>query len=123
MCASCHQQMDPLGFAMEHFDAIGRWRDTDAGVPINALIQWDGQDIENSKQFREALLGHGNEFLRTVTEKLISYSLGRGVHYYDAATIRQLVRDLEQNNNRWSSLIAGIVRSQPFQMRKSSTEG
>ncbi|MBG99849.1 MAG: hypothetical protein CMN58_05835 [Solibacterales bacterium] len=123
VCASCHQQMDPLGFAMEHFDAIGRWRDTDAGVPINAFIQWDGQDIENSKQFREALLGHGNEFLRTVTEKLISYALGRGVHYYDAATIRQLVRDLEQNNNRWSSLITGIVKSEPFQMRKSSTEG
>ena len=118
VCASCHVRMDQLGFAMEHFDAIGRWRETDGGAVIKATIDWDGQRIESPQAFREVLLGQGTEFLRTVTEKLFSYALGRGVNYYDAPTIRQLVRDLERDEYRWSSLVLGIVKSAPFQMRR-----
>ena len=112
--------MDQLGSAMEHFDASGRWRETDGGAVIKATIDWDDQRIENPRAFREALLGQGTEFLRTVTEKLFSYALGRGVNYYDASTIRQLVRDLERDEYRWSSLVLGIVKSAPFQMRRVS---
>ena len=120
VCASCHVRMDQLGFAMENFDAIGRWRETDGGAVIKATIDWDGKRIESPQAFREALLGQGTEFLRTVTEKLFSYALGRGVNYYDAPTIRQLVRDLERDEYRWSSLVLGIVKSAPFQMRRVS---
>ena len=120
VCASCHVRMDQLGFAMEHFDAIGRWREADGGVAIKAAIDWDGQRIESPRAFREALLGQGAEFLRTVTEKLFSYALGRGVNFYDAPTVRQLVRNLERDEYRWSSLVLGIVKSAPFQMRRVS---
>ena len=120
VCASCHQQMDPLGFAMEHFDAIGRWRETDGGAAINAVIKWNELAIDSPRAFREALAGKGTEFVRTVTEKLFSYALGRGVNYYDAPTVRQLVRDLERDDYRWSSLVLGIIRSAPFQQRRVS---
>ena len=118
VCSSCHAKIDPLGFALEHFDAIGRWRETDRGAAIDAAIDWDGQKVDGPRAFREALLGRGTEFVRTVTEKLLTYGLGRGVTYYDAPTVRQLVRNLEQDDYRWSSLIMGIVTSDPFQKRK-----
>ena len=119
VCASCHTRMDPLGFAMEHFDAVGRWRETDGGAEINATIELDGQTIDSPRAFREALLDTGDEFVRTVTEKLLIYALGRGVDYYDAPTIRQIVRDLARDDYRWSALVTGIVASQPFQMRRA----
>ena len=119
VCASCHTRMDPLGFAMEHFDAVGRWRETDGGAEINATIELDGQTIDSPRAFREALLDSGDEFVRTVTEKLLIYALGRGVDYYDAPTIRQIVRDLARDDYRWSALVTGIVASQPFQMRRA----
>jgi hypothetical protein len=118
VCASCHSRMDPLGFALEHFDAIGRWRDNDSGAEINSTISLDGATIDSPKAFREALLRRGDEFIATVTEKLLTYALGRGVEYSDAPVVRQIVRDLAQNNNRWSSLIVSIVKSTPFQMRR-----
>jgi hypothetical protein len=120
VCASCHAKIDPLGFAMEHFDAIGRWRETDGGAAINATIEWDNQTIDNPRAFREALLGQGTEFLRTVTEKVMTYALGRGVSYSDAPTVRQLVQDMANDGYRWSSLILGIVNSAPFQMRRAA---
>ncbi len=120
VCASCHAKIDPLGFAMEHFDAIGRWRETDGGAAINATIEWDNQTIDNPRAFREALLGQGTEFLRTVTEKVMTYALGRGVSYSDAPTVRQLVQDMANDGYRWSSLILGIVSSAPFQMRRAA---
>jgi hypothetical protein len=113
--------MDPLGFALEHFDAIGQWRETDSGAPINASITLNGQKIESPKAFREALLSHTDEFVRTVTEKLLTYALGRGLDYYDAPTVRALVRDLEGKDYRWSALVLGIVQSTPFQMRREGT--
>jgi hypothetical protein len=118
VCASCHSRMDPLGFALEHFDAIGRWRENDGGADINSTISLDGVTIDSPKAFREALLRRGNEFVGTVTEKLLTYALGRGVESSDAPVVRQIVRDLAQNDNRWSSLIVSIVKSAPFQMRR-----
>jgi hypothetical protein len=121
VCASCHTKMDPLGFALEHFDAIGRWRETDGGAAIDATITLDGATIGSPQAFRDALLGRGQEFVRTVVEKLLTYALGRGVEYFDAPTVRQLGRDLTRDEYRWSSLILGIVRSEPFQMRRASS--
>ncbi len=121
VCASCHTKMDPLGFALEHFDAIGQWRETDGGAAIDATIALDGATIRSPQAFRDALLGRGHEFVHTVTEKLLTYALGRGVEYFDAPTVRQLVRDLAHDEYRWSSLILGIVRSAPFQMRRAAS--
>ena len=119
VCARCHARMDPLGFALEHFDAIGRWRENDGGAQINATITWKGDTIDSPRAFREALLASGDEFIRTVTEKLMTYALGRGVDYYDAPTIRRIVRDLARDDYRWSSLVLGIVGSESFQMRRA----
>ncbi len=118
VCASCHARMDPLGFALEHFDAIGKWRENDLGAEINSTITLSGQSVDSPKAFREALLAEGNgAFVRTVTEKMLTYALGRGTTYADAPIVRQLVRDVARNDYRWSSLILGIVKSGPFQMR------
>ena len=122
VCASCHARMDPLGFALEHFDAIGRWRETDGGAEINATITWKGVTIDSPGEFRDALLASGDEFMRTVTEKLMTYALGRGVYYYDAPTIRRISRDLAANDYRWSSLVLGIVASDSFQMRQAQDD-
>jgi hypothetical protein len=110
--------MDPLGFALEHYDAIGQWRETDTGAAINSTIMLAGQTIDSPKAFREALLTNTDEFTHTVTEKLLTYALGRGLEYYDAPALRQIVRDLARNDYRWSSLVLGIVQSVPFQMRR-----
>jgi len=121
VCASCHRRMDPLGFAMEHFDAIGRWRETDGGAEINSDIMLSGKAIDSPRAFREALLAEGDdEFTRTVTEKLLTYALGRGVDFYDMPTIRSIVRGVEADGFRWSSLIRRIVESEPFQMRRAA---
>ena len=119
VCASCHTRMDPLGFAMEHFDAIGRWRERDGGAEINATIEWNGATIDSPRAFREGLLASGHEFVHTVAEKLLIYALGRGVDYYDAPTLRRIVRDLEHDDYRWSSLVLGVVTSEPFLMRRA----
>ena len=118
VCASCHTEMDQLGFAMEHFDAIGQWRETDRGAAIDATIEWADRTIDSPRAFREALAGKGQEFVRTVAEKLLTYALGRGLTHHDAPTVRQLVRALDANDYRWSSLVLGIVESAPFRMRR-----
>jgi hypothetical protein len=117
VCASCHATMDPLGFALENFNAIGKWREDDDGAAINSTITLKGATIDSPQAFREALLRQGDEFTRTVTEKLLTYALGRGLDYTDAPTVRQLVRDASRNDYRWSSLVLGIVGSAPFQQR------
>ncbi len=118
VCATCHANMDPLGFALENFDAIGRWRESDEGAPIDSAITWRDTAIDSPKAFREALLRQGeDELLRTIAEKLLTYALGRGVNYLDAPTVRQIVRDAARDDHRWSSLVLGIVRSAPFQQR------
>jgi hypothetical protein len=119
VCASCHSRMDPLGFALENFDATGKWRDKEDGVPIDpSSTLTDGTKIASPQTFRELLLSRKNQFIGTVTEKMLAYAMGRAVEYYDQPTVRQLVRETAPDNHRWSSLILGIVTSQPFQMRR-----
>lgn len=118
VCTSCHARMDPLGFALEHFDAIGMWRTHDANAPINGSgVLFDGTMFNGPIELRKALLNHRANFARVVTEKLLTYALGRGVEYYDAPAVRTILRDAAPGDYRWSSIILGIVRSQPFQMR------
>ena len=117
VCASCHVRMDPLGFALEPFDAIGRLRETDDGMPINSAITLDGVAVDGPGEFREALVQQfGDEFVRTVTEKLLTYAVGRGLQYYDAPTVRDIMRQASRDNYAWSSLILAIVKSAPFQI-------
>ena len=118
VCAACHANLDPLGFTLENFDAIGRWREDDDGAPIDAAITWNGADVDGPASFRDTLLEQSeHEFVRTVIEKLLTYALGRGLDYLDAPTVRQLVRDTARDDYRWSSLIVGIVESAPFRER------
>jgi len=113
--------MDPLGFALENFDAIGEWRAQDrwAGTPIDASGELiDGTKVSGPADLRKALVKRGPQFVQTMTEKLMTYALGRSVDYYDMPTVRQIVRDAARDNYRFSSLVMGIVKSAPFQMRK-----
>jgi hypothetical protein len=122
VCASCHSRMDPLGFALEHFDAVGKWRETEAESPIDpsgALP--DGTTFDGLPDLRQILFERRDEFVTTVTEKLLIYALGRGIEYYDRPAIRAIVRESAGNDYRWSSLIAGVARSLPFQMRRSES--
>ena len=120
VCASCHARMDPLGFALENFDAVGKWRTEDSGVtidPSGALP--DGTKFDGPAELRTILLRHPEEFVSTVTERLLTYALGRGAEYYDRPAIRKIVREAAPQEYRWSSLVVGIVNSTPFQMRRS----
>jgi mono/diheme cytochrome c family protein len=118
VCASCHARMDPLGFSLENFDAIGQWRTTDAGKPIDASgVLLDGTKVEGPAALRRALVAQKEQFVRTVTAKLLTYTLGRGIEYYDAPAIRGIVSSAAADDYRWSSVILGIVKSPPFQMR------
>ncbi len=120
VCASCHRRMDPLGFAMENFDAIGRWREDDGGAEINSTIELSGRTIDSPRAFREALLAEGdNEFIQAVVEKLLIYALGRGVDYYDAPAMRRITRELADGGYRWSSLVSKVVASDQFRMRRA----
>ncbi len=119
VCASCHAPMDPFGFVLEQFDATGRWRETDAGATIDTKTTLpDGGVIHGPDGLRDYLLGRHEEFVRTVAERLLAYALGRGLEYYDAPAVRQIVRDAAREDYRWSSLVLGVVRSVPFQMRR-----
>jgi hypothetical protein len=118
VCASCHVRMDPLGFALENFDAIGKWRTSDANAPIDASGTFpDGTRFTGPAEFRRVLLAHREQFVATLTEKLMTYALGRGVEYYDMPAVRKILREAAPRDDRWSSLILGIVTSAPFQMR------
>jgi cytochrome c551/c552 len=118
-CASCHRIMDPIGFSLERFDGIGRWRSLDeAGIAIDASGELvDGTRVEGPVSLRQALLRYSDVFVRTMTEKLMIYAVGRGVEYYDMPVIRAITRDAARNNYRFSSIIMGIVKSVPFQMK------
>lgn len=117
-CASCHARMDPLGFSLENFDAIGQWRSTDAGHPIDASgVLLDGTKVDGPRALQHALVAQKLQFARAVTEKLLTYALGRGLEYYDAPTVRGIEHAAAAENYRWSALILDIVKSAPFQMR------
>jgi hypothetical protein len=119
-CASCHDLMDPVGFALDHYDAVGRWRATEAGKPIDAAGSLpDGSEFVGVEGLEQALLARPELFVRTLVEKMMTFALGRGVEHYDAPAVRQIVREARDENYRFSELVLGIVRSTPFQMRKS----
>jgi hypothetical protein len=121
VCASCHKLMDPLGFALENFDAVGAWRDRDAGGPIDSSSQlFDGTKVNGAVELRQALLKHQTVFVETLTEKLLTYAIGRGLQPYDMPAVRGIVRSAERDDNRFSSIIIGIVTSTPFQMKVKS---
>ena len=119
-CAGCHAVMDPLGFSLENFDGIGEWRSKDYSGPIDASGQLaDGTKVEGVITLRQALMKHPEQFAGTITEKLLTYALGRGLESYDMPVVRGIVRDAARNDYRFSSLITGIVKSTPFQMRRA----
>jgi hypothetical protein len=121
-CASCHAAMDPLGFALENFDAIGRWRDAEGSTVINASAALpDGSTFEGPSGLRNLLLGRSEEFIHLVAEKMLTYALGRGLEYYDAPAVRKIVRESASEGYLWSTLILATAQSMPFQMRRSST--
>ena len=122
-CAVCHSAMDPIGFALENFDAIGSWRlNSEAGTPIDASGTLpDGAAFEGPTGLRDLLLNRADDFVGTVTEKLMGYALGRGLEYYDAPTIRKIVREAASEDYRWSAIILGIAKSTAFQMRRSDS--
>jgi Protein of unknown function (DUF1592)/Protein of unknown function (DUF1588)/Protein of unknown function (DUF1587)/Protein of unknown function (DUF1585)/Protein of unknown function (DUF1595)/Planctomycete cytochrome C len=119
-CASCHKIMDPIGLALENFDAIGRWRTTDEGVRIDASGQLvDGSVLDGPSSLRKAMLGRSDAFVGSMTEKLLMYGMGREIKYYDMPAVRIVMRDAAKNRYRFSDLVMGIVKSAPFQMKTS----
>jgi mono/diheme cytochrome c family protein len=115
VCASCHVRMDPLGFALESFDGLGRWR---SGVDASGVLP-DGTKIDGPAGLRQVLLDRKDQFAETATERLLTYALGRGLEPYDMPAVRRIVRDASGDEYRWSSLVMGVVRSVPFQMRRA----
>ncbi|PWT82620.1 MAG: hypothetical protein C5B57_08370, partial [Blastocatellia bacterium] len=123
VCASCHKVMDPIGFALENFDAVGAWRSRDVGVPIDASGELaDGTKVDGVVTLRRALLNRPEAFVGTMTEKLLIYALGRGLDYHDMPVVRAIVRDAARHNYQFSSIVLGIVHSTPFQMRKAQED-
>ena len=121
VCASCHRMMDPIGFALENYDAVGRWRDAEGGTPIDASgTLFDGSTFDGVTELQAALLRRPEQFIGRVAEKLLTFATGRGVEYYDAAAIRTILREAAAQDYRFSSLVLGVVNSMPFQMRKAS---
>jgi hypothetical protein len=120
-CAVCHRLMDPLGFALENFDGLGRWRDSVGANPIDMSgVLPDGTQFNGPAGLREVLLGKKDLFIETFTERLLTYALGRGVEAYDQPVIRKIVREAAAQDHRWSSIVLNIVKSTPFQMRSVS---
>jgi hypothetical protein len=118
-CAGCHAKMDPIGFSMENFDAVGRWRDIDSsGKKIDVAVQMvDGTKFTGIEGLKSVLLKDPDRFVNAVTEKLMMYALGRNVQYYDAPAIRAVVREAAEQNYAFSAIVTGIVASVPFQNR------
>ena len=120
-CATCHRVMDPLGFALENFDGVGEWRTKDRSGPIDATGQLaDGSRVDGPVSLRRALLKNPEMFARVLSEKLMTYALGRGVEYYDEPTIRAIAREASKQNYRFSSIVAGIAKSPAFQMKTAT---
>jgi hypothetical protein len=123
-CASCHRVMDPLGFALENFDGVGEWRVKEVGGEIDPEGQLaDGSPVDGPIALRKAILKRPEMFVRTLTQKLMTYGLGRGVEYPDKPLVRAIARDAAQQDYRFSSIVLGIVKSAPFQMKKAQNVG
>jgi hypothetical protein len=123
VCASCHKVMDPIGLAMENFDAVGAWRTNDAGSPIDASGELaDGTRVDGVVALRNALVSRPELFAQTFTEKLLTYALGRGPDYRDMPAVRTIVRDAARANYRFSAFVTGVTHSTPFRMRTAAPE-
>jgi hypothetical protein len=126
VCASCHRVLDPLGLALEHFDAVGAWRTKDGGTlgdPIDATGQLvDGTKVDGVVALRSALARDPETFARTFTEKLLTYAVGRGLTAADMPVVRSIVRDAARENHRFTAIVDGIVKSAPFRMRAAGAE-
>ncbi|MBW3599071.1 MAG: DUF1588 domain-containing protein, partial [Planctomycetes bacterium] len=120
LCASCHARMDPLGLALEEFNALGMWREEDRGKPIETAGELvTGEEFQDTRDLARVIAtGRRGDFYRCLTEKLLTYAIGRGVQYYDSPTIDKIVDNLESDGGRMRTLIYGIVESAPFQMRR-----
>jgi Protein of unknown function (DUF1592)/Protein of unknown function (DUF1588)/Protein of unknown function (DUF1587)/Protein of unknown function (DUF1585)/Protein of unknown function (DUF1595)/Ca-dependent carbohydrate-binding module xylan-binding/Planctomycete cytochrome C len=120
MCASCHARMDPIGFALEHFDGVGAWREMDGTEPIEAAGELNsGEKFADHRELNRVLSTHRRgDFLRCLSEKMLTYALGRGLEYYDRPAVQKIVRDLESGDGRFSTLVLGVVHSAPFQLRR-----
>jgi hypothetical protein len=125
-CAGCHKIMDPIGFSLENFDADASWRTKqggDGGIPIDTKVKlFDGQEVSGPAGLRTALLRYSPQFTRMFVEKLMTYGIGRGMEYTDMPRIRAIVRDTAKDNNRFSAIVAAVVKSPQFQMRVKSDE-
>ncbi|HEY6341820.1 MAG TPA: DUF1592 domain-containing protein [Bryobacteraceae bacterium] len=123
-CAGCHARMDPIGFAMENFDAVGKWRDRDADAPIDPSgVFPDGSQFSGVAGLKKALLNRPDQFVTTVTQKLLMYAIGRNLQYYDAPAVRAIVRESAGQNFTFSALVLGVVKSVPFTMREARDSG
>jgi hypothetical protein len=120
VCASCHKLMDPIGFALESFDAVGKYRTVDENYePIdNSGVYADGSRIDGLPGLRQVLVSHSDQYLVNMTRTLMTYALGRGVEYYDMPTVRAILRAGAPQQHRFSAIVLGIVKSAPFQMRR-----
>jgi hypothetical protein len=117
VCASCHKIFEPIGLALENFDAVGAWRTQDGDSPIDASgVLVDGSKVEGVASLRDALVRRSDQFVRVITEKMMTYALGRGVEYQDMPLVRSIVRDSAASNYKFTSIVLGIVKSAPFQM-------
>lgn len=121
LCSSCHNRMDPLGLSLENFNALGMWRDEERGTPIDAAGQLiTGEPFTDIRQVKEALVTrHRRDFYRCLTEKLMTYAIGRGLEYYDVETVDHIVDQLDQDGGRFSTLLAGVIDSAPFQRTRN----
>ena len=121
VCASCHNVIDPIGLALENYDLIGKWRISDNGLPIDASgVMVDGTPLKGPEDLRSAILSRSNLFVETLIEKLMTFALGRHVTHGDMPAIRRIAREAEQQGDRFSAIVLGIVKSEPFQMRTGS---
>jgi mono/diheme cytochrome c family protein len=122
-CANCHARMDPIGFAMENFDAVGKWRDQDAGKPVEVKSTLaDGTVVDGVAGVKSLLLKDPDRFVGAIAQKLLMYGIGRNVQYFDAPAVRKIVRDSAANDYKFSSLVLGVTKSAPFQMRTVKAE-
>jgi hypothetical protein len=123
VCANCHARMDPWGFALESFDGIGAMRWDDGGYEIDTTaVLLDGTTLDGPAGVRKVLAAKHDQFVNTVSEKLMVYALGRPVEYYDRPALRKVTKEAAAHDNRWSSVILGVVNSVPFQFQTKGAE-
>jgi len=136
-CSSCHKMIDPIGLALENFDVDGKWRTWDktyainsdgvrvhtGGVPVDsATTMYDGTPLNGPASLREGIVRYSDAFISNLSEKLLAFAIGRRVEYFDMPVIRNIMRDTAKDNNRFSRIILGIVKSRPFQMARAQSE-